>query len=72
MSGNPIVKPTLGIMPEWCWREHRIAALWAAIDRYTQAGITKPCVRQWAREIDRHERWLRAYRAKRDREEVSA
>lgn len=56
-------KPPLGVMPRWLWLEHnpiitveavdqRIAALKAAIDRFTEAG--KPSDRFWDEILSLH------------------
>lgn len=51
VSGSA-VKPPIGIMPEWIWKEHRQGELMKAISRYMEAGLKVP--EQWFQEFNRH------------------
>jgi hypothetical protein len=42
----------VGIMPERLWIEKRISDLWAAINRYADAGLPVPA--EWIKEHNKH------------------
>lgn len=48
--------PPLGVIPEWLWKENRLAEIEAAIVRYENAGKTYPV--GWEIELGRLKDWL--------------
>jgi hypothetical protein len=59
MSKEKVVKPPIGLMPEWRYKELRIDAIDAAMKRYDDAGYSIPY--EW--KLERHELidWLREH-----------
>lgn len=51
-----IVKPPLGIAPEWLWREQRVMSIKSAMERYTQSNTAIP--KEWAEELAKHFEFL--------------
>lgn len=56
---NNSVRPPLGIIPEWRFRELRIDEIRIAIKRYEEANFKIPA--EWIDEMSNHLQWLRDY-----------
>lgn len=58
---KPVEKPPLGIIPEWLWKEQRIADLKAAIDRYMEHN-DKLVPIAWFSELYALESWYKMWK----------